>query len=1122
MTPMCHPHLRGALSAKRLQQACRPCFVASRVAPRLPGLLVVARSSKPASASKPQYQPTSARDAIETATRVFKEQQDVDEAVRLYRLGLDMKPNEDEARAALYNLGCALAKQKKWAEASDSIVKAINDYKLKLTVALKDEDLKQLRERREWIDALTQVKGGISRSTKVDLRTEAKAPFRLPRIILFGGLLGSAAIGLVIIVFRLVKALQGGPEAPDLNESLTNLGVNSVAVAVLSYLLYRDVSQKQEAVRITTREELMGRLQIDLGNDRVLPLLKFRGQVRPVIVAGTRSFVERAIKEADSQYINLRDRAVSVIPVIFESAPVGDVDPEIKLRALRKEFAKEARGFDESAAAAKKAAAEAAEARAARSKATVLGGLMDADKRWRLEPYAVDEWKAWILEQKEFAGLSPREPNCYIQVQLDGTVRSSGPGTPPWRQLVEDLPLLSDFRTRLMDGVGPQDCLPGCHVKGVCNEELATCFCPRHFTGPSCSDVASNIKDICATYGFTLSQCRKASPCFNSCNERGRCVAGICHCQPGYWGMDCAISWGPNGKMQLLDGLYKPRNGSIKIYVYELPPNMTSWPCADLQQFLTPLPRAPSGPPAPSLSPYPTRRQPPKCPQPYIGFFSRFNIRRLDRPLHLLFWQRLMSAGIRTVDGDEADYYFIPVNTRTELAPGMVEWVLSYIRRTYPWWSKDNGNRHLIIHTGDMGIADLPADMRSRLKSAFSNITWLTHWGIYQYHPVAKWYPAHRPGKDVVLPVMVTTQGFHLSPLNPRVEARARRRNQTMARSGTFFFAGRICGDRKPPDPATGDCSRTRPDYSGGVRQLDISSHKFCLAPLGGGHGKRQVLVSLMGCVPVLIGNGVLQPFEPEIDWSRFSVSVPEADIPDLPRILANISDQRVADMQAREKRGGRGKGEKGRGNEGRESGCALLHVLRFWFPLGFCGGLGVLKAGGEGGWESCARTCTHTRGPSVCVCAAYDTGMQPGHKRLRCAAQHMFYSSTLGAILGEDGRYGGWGIRWGLRVCGGGADAFETIIEILRVRKAHPDVPPEQYIHVDERFRKFVDCDLGGPDQILCNQGHERQYKATPTCGECHQHVAAQRTGSTFYSWAGGMVCCSELDMTKCPRVWP
>lgn len=94
-----------------------------------------ANASQP---SKPvQYMPESATDAIETGTRVFKEEKNSEEAIRLYQLAMQMQPNEDEARAALYNLGCAYAKQKRWKEASENIIRAINDYKLKLVVALK-------------------------------------------------------------------------------------------------------------------------------------------------------------------------------------------------------------------------------------------------------------------------------------------------------------------------------------------------------------------------------------------------------------------------------------------------------------------------------------------------------------------------------------------------------------------------------------------------------------------------------------------------------------------------------------------------------------------------------------------------------------------------------------------------------------------------------------------------------------------------------------------------------------------------------------------------------------------------------------------------------------------------
>ncbi|EFJ44782.1 acetylglucosaminyltransferase [Volvox carteri f. nagariensis] len=542
-------------------------------------------------------------------------------------------------------------------------------------------------------------------------------------------------------------------------------------------------------------------------------------------------------------------------------------------------------------------------------------------------------------------------------------------------------------------------CPKGCTVHGVCHEDIGRCDCPRHFTGPACSTVVPSISKLCAKYSIKLRDFGKDSPCFNNCNQRGRCIAGICHCQPGYWGIDCAISWGPNGKMQLLDGNYVERKTGVKVYIYELPSNMTSW-------------------------------------YPFM---------RMDRPVHLMFWQRLMSSGMRTLDGNKADYFYIPINTRTgSLAREELEWTLPYIKKTYPWWSKDNGNRHLIIHTGDMGINDFPLATRRELNESLSNITWLTHWGLHEYHPIAKWYPAHRPGKDIVIPVMIMTQGFHLSPMNPRMEAEIKAQGAPRLRNGTLFFAGRICGDRDLPDPKTGKCGPGHEDYSFGVRQAvylqhrnvkgfrivawtstyleDISSHKFCLAPVGGGHGKRNILVAFMGCLPVLIGDHVLQPFEPEIDWSRFSISVPEADIPDLPRILANVPASEVASKQ----------------------------------------------------------------------------------KRLRCAAQHMFYSSTLGAILGEDGRY----------------DAFETLMEILRVRKEHPDVPPEKYQKVDQRFRKFINCDLD--DEVnpvpLCTQGKEMQLVDRKSCKDCRRKDG---TSNSFFNSAGGMLCCEDHDMTKCPRGW-
>lgn len=42
----------------------------------------------------------------------------------------------------------------------------------------------------------------------------------------------------------------------------------------------------------------------------------------------------------------------------------------------------------------------------------------------------------------------------WLQIQLDGSVRASGVGSPPWKLFVRDLPELSSMRTKFTDGAG--------------------------------------------------------------------------------------------------------------------------------------------------------------------------------------------------------------------------------------------------------------------------------------------------------------------------------------------------------------------------------------------------------------------------------------------------------------------------------------------------------------------------------------------------------------------------------------------------------------------------------------------------------------------------------------------
>lgn len=77
------------------------------------------------------------------------------------------------------------------------------------SLGVQDPDLRALRDRREWLDAVERARGGVSGKAYANARAESKSPFRLVRLLTFGGLGAGAGIGLFIIIGRLIGALKG-------------------------------------------------------------------------------------------------------------------------------------------------------------------------------------------------------------------------------------------------------------------------------------------------------------------------------------------------------------------------------------------------------------------------------------------------------------------------------------------------------------------------------------------------------------------------------------------------------------------------------------------------------------------------------------------------------------------------------------------------------------------------------------------------------------------------------------------------------------------------------------------------------------------------------------------------
>lgn len=366
------------------------------------------------------------------------------EALDGYQAALSLRPNADEARAAHYNSACCYARLERWEEAADAVITAVNDFDLKFMVALKDDDLARLRERKEFEKVINEVagRGGIDEGQYIKMRQEAKSPFMFARTVIFGGLTAGAGLGLLVITGRLVAALKGVPDAPDLSETVQNFAVNSGALALLVFLLLRDRQKANRELKVIEREEMLAKLEVQVNGSRTVTVQTLRGIARPIVIAGTRGWVQRTLKSAEPYRNAIKDRGIELIPVVVN----GGEDPDDKIRALKAEMAAEskaAKGFSKSAR--KTAPATDDDDAGGNKKYEVTVG------KKKIVAVNAQDWEKWLNVITKDAGLDKGAmSNVYVQIQLDGSVRASGVGAPPWDKLMADIPTLDSIRSKLM------------------------------------------------------------------------------------------------------------------------------------------------------------------------------------------------------------------------------------------------------------------------------------------------------------------------------------------------------------------------------------------------------------------------------------------------------------------------------------------------------------------------------------------------------------------------------------------------------------------------------------------------------------------------------------------------
>lgn len=124
------------------------------------------------------------------------------------------------------------------------------------------------------------------------------------------------------------------------------------------------------------------------------------------------------------------------------------------------------------------------------------------------------------------------------------------------------------------------------------------------------------------------------------------------------------------------------------------------------------------------------------------------------------------------------------------------------------------------------------------------------------------------------------------------------------------FYAGQMHGVVRPvlihhwkdKDPSMKVYEVLPPEIANNISYAQhMKRSRYCLCPKGFEvNSPRIVEAILSGCVPVIIADNFVLPFRDVLDWTKFSITVAEKDIPRLKRILTRIPDGTYRSMQGR------------------------------------------------------------------------------------------------------------------------------------------------------------------------------------------------------------------------------
>ncbi|XP_057800781.1 probable glucuronoxylan glucuronosyltransferase IRX7 isoform X2 [Salvia miltiorrhiza] len=271
----------------------------------------------------------------------------------------------------------------------------------------------------------------------------------------------------------------------------------------------------------------------------------------------------------------------------------------------------------------------------------------------------------------------------------------------------------------------------------------------------------------------------------------------------------------------------------------------------------------------------------------------------------------LMNSEVRTFDPWQADFFFVPVYVSCNFsqvngfpaighARSLMASAIQHVSSQLPFWNRSLGADHVFVASHDFGSCfHTMEDMAiaEGVPEFLRNSIILQTFGVEHKHPCQE-------VENVVVPPYVSPESvratLEASPLTGRRDIFAFFRGKMEVHpknvSGRYYSKRvRTTILRKYGNDRRFYLRRHR--FAG--YQSEIARSKFCLCPLGWAPWSPRLVESVaLGCVPVIIADGIRLPFPGAVPWAEISLTVAEADVDKLGGILAHVAATNLTAIQ--------------------------------------------------------------------------------------------------------------------------------------------------------------------------------------------------------------------------------